>query len=673
MRTPVPSSSTQHQTHVSQVKNTAFATQVSQLDSRDEAAQLARMQGLMADSAQSQRQRSLQAKMQNGVTGAESAPVNKTGLPDQLKNGVESLSGMSLDHVKVHYNSDKPAQLNAHAYAQGSEIHVAPGQEQHLPHEAWHVVQQAQGRVRPTMQMKAGVSVNDDAGLEHEADVMGMKALQVKADHVEPQRLSSPSIVSGTPLQGFFRLNAEEVAERVVGDELGGHRFIVQEVGSDEQNPQSFTNSDHQVNLVRRETIPPLRVSNDGRMAMEDCDLLGSQAKVMYVSPGLIAESNEMLASTHSQFILSRAGGTLRVPNREGAMSDLVRVVAARAASPETQRGRDLTGPVRCNEMAAQVTGQADSSMDAKLGSGTSMKMGDDFGNRMASYITAYSDSLEQSRVHNQTAFFKRGQKKISSRAKEAAETASGFEYQVEDVVRQVPSRVIHVAQTNIGRFEAIKKAKETQLNFRWTNQVDIEGQKYQKFFALLIGEDPETEADLLTAEPFAGIVERISVGANQSYNERRTNLQSKQTQIADDYGNLDAHQMNVAEQRLGVNDYASPDVGEAYMITSAGPVVGGQIHDVRKDTDMVASFPYHWGGVIAKSGSDTVTLENYARKDEDGTKPDTGAEDGRAYFQMYGAPSHLEAGSESFHEVWSRFFANPVTAAFKNTEKEDT
>lgn len=108
------------------------------------------------------------------------ARPNNTGLPNQLKSGIESLSGMSMDHVKVHYNSSQPAQLNALAYAQGSDIHVAPVQEQHLPHEAWHVVQQAQGRVKPTMQMKDGVPVNDDAGLETEADVMGAKALQLK-------------------------------------------------------------------------------------------------------------------------------------------------------------------------------------------------------------------------------------------------------------------------------------------------------------------------------------------------------------------------------------------------------------------------------------------------------------------------------------------------------------
>ncbi len=101
---------------------------------------------------------------------------NNTGLPDNLKSGIESLSGMSMDSVKVHYNSPQPAQLNALAYAQGTDIHVAPGQEKHLPHEAWHVVQQAQGRVQPTMQMKQGVPINDDRSLETEADVMGAKA-----------------------------------------------------------------------------------------------------------------------------------------------------------------------------------------------------------------------------------------------------------------------------------------------------------------------------------------------------------------------------------------------------------------------------------------------------------------------------------------------------------------
>lgn len=106
--------------------------------------------------------------------------ANETGMPDQLKAGIEATSGLDMSDVKVHYNSSQPAQLNAHAYAQGTDIHMAPGQEQHLPHEAWHVVQQKQGRVQATMQLKESVPVNDDPALEHEADVMGQKSLQFK-------------------------------------------------------------------------------------------------------------------------------------------------------------------------------------------------------------------------------------------------------------------------------------------------------------------------------------------------------------------------------------------------------------------------------------------------------------------------------------------------------------
>lgn len=104
---------------------------------------------------------------------------NETGMPDRLKAGIEELSGFAMDDVRVHYNSDKPATVQALAYTQGTDIHVAPGQERHLPHEAWHVAQQMAGRVEPTTEV-GGLPVNDNPALEHEADVMGAKAMQMK-------------------------------------------------------------------------------------------------------------------------------------------------------------------------------------------------------------------------------------------------------------------------------------------------------------------------------------------------------------------------------------------------------------------------------------------------------------------------------------------------------------
>ncbi|MDZ4263079.1 MAG: DUF4157 domain-containing protein, partial [Pseudomonadota bacterium] len=130
--------------------------------------------------AQREKSMALQGKFDHGSTAAQlmgnaDGQKNSTGMPDTLKSGIEQLSGLSMDGVQVHYNSAQPAQLNALAYAQGDQIHVGPGQEKHLPHEAWHVVQQKQGRVKPTVQ-RVGVQLNDDAGLEQEADLMGAKA-----------------------------------------------------------------------------------------------------------------------------------------------------------------------------------------------------------------------------------------------------------------------------------------------------------------------------------------------------------------------------------------------------------------------------------------------------------------------------------------------------------------
>ena len=101
---------------------------------------------------------------------------NNTGIPDNLKSGIENLSGIDMSDIRIHRNSSKPAQLNALAYTQGCDVHVAPGQEMALAHELWHVVQQRQGRIKPTAQVN-GILVNDDPGLEKEADVMGAKAL----------------------------------------------------------------------------------------------------------------------------------------------------------------------------------------------------------------------------------------------------------------------------------------------------------------------------------------------------------------------------------------------------------------------------------------------------------------------------------------------------------------
>ena len=138
---------------------------------------------------------------------------NDTGLPDRLKIGMENLSGYAMDDVRVHYNSSKPAQLNALAYAQGTNIHLGRGQEKHLPHEAWHVVQQKQGRVSSTRRLEVGPTINDDSKLEHEADKMGQLAVSTTAQHAPSVNLKqAPSDTVVQRRVGFeFEVSADDV------------------------------------------------------------------------------------------------------------------------------------------------------------------------------------------------------------------------------------------------------------------------------------------------------------------------------------------------------------------------------------------------------------------------------------------------------------------------------
>ena len=191
------------------------------VDNRPAAVAQKKRQEVMKNSPQSKHAAQLQSIVTKHTAQQENPiqkKANNTGLPDTLKTGIESLSGYAMDDVKVHYNSDKPAQLHAHAYAQGTDIHLASGQEKHLPHEAWHVVQQKQGRVKPTMQMKAKVNINDDEGLEKEADVMGAKAMQLKHDESKPlmiQRKALAQSVAQLVLDLKSFTLAEEIAAKI--------------------------------------------------------------------------------------------------------------------------------------------------------------------------------------------------------------------------------------------------------------------------------------------------------------------------------------------------------------------------------------------------------------------------------------------------------------------------
>lgn len=199
-----------------------------------------------------------QAKMNEKAANYVQRQPNRTGMPDRLKNGIENLSGYAMDDVRVHYNSPKPAQLQAHAYAQGTDIHLGPGQEKHLPHEAWHVVQQKQGRVQPTMQMK-GIQVNDNPRLEREADVMGDKSsgltqLVIDQRIINRGTLKSDNVSgSGNVAQGMWYkyLNPQAVNPRLIPRIMRMMQFLNLNLAYPVFNPVNLIQQPPIVNIPR--------------------------------------------------------------------------------------------------------------------------------------------------------------------------------------------------------------------------------------------------------------------------------------------------------------------------------------------------------------------------------------------------------------------------------------
>lgn len=108
---------------------------------------------------------------------------NVTGMPVAVRAKLELALGADFSGVRVHYDSRLPAELGATAFAQGQNIHVAPGNwapettrgQEILAHELTHVIQQRAKRVVPTAEMN-GIKLNNEAVLEAEADTAGRLA-----------------------------------------------------------------------------------------------------------------------------------------------------------------------------------------------------------------------------------------------------------------------------------------------------------------------------------------------------------------------------------------------------------------------------------------------------------------------------------------------------------------
>lgn len=255
---------------------------------------------------------SLQMMKDDGNTVASSL-----GMPNNLREGLEKLSGIDLSDLKVHQNSDKPKQVGALAYTQGSDIHIAPGQEKHLPHEGWHAVQQKQGRVKPTLQMKSGERVNADERLEKEADVMGNKAIREMSQNSSAQfKRTSQELVHGEG-NVIQRLTIEEGITQVYFGEKSDNVKKIQQVlmkmnywtGSSDDKPTGYFGD------VTKESLVNFQI---GYMKLKKQDLYNKKGEYVGCGPKTAQCLNNLYKLLNNSYVPEQAkNGTMMAGKNE--------------------------------------------------------------------------------------------------------------------------------------------------------------------------------------------------------------------------------------------------------------------------------------------------------------------------------------------------------------------
>lgn len=120
---------------------------------------------------------------------------NRTGLPEAAKSGIELLSGISMDDVRVHYNSERAADLASRPRAECRHpCRTRPGAAR-LPRSLARC-SAGSGAYHAHEADKRGAPVNEDESLEHDADVMGARAIGSGAHSAAPAEEQKPV---GTP------------------------------------------------------------------------------------------------------------------------------------------------------------------------------------------------------------------------------------------------------------------------------------------------------------------------------------------------------------------------------------------------------------------------------------------------------------------------------------------
>ncbi len=545
-------------------------------------------------------------------------------LPEPVQNKMEATMGADFSNVNIHPNSQQAQEVGALAYTQGNDVHFAPGQfdpnshkgQSLIGHELAHVVQQRQGRVQATTQAK-GLPVNDDQGLEKEADVIGEKAAMAA-------NVSAPA-------------QKKEADGGVIGQKqtAGNVKQLYKQYGH--AGETDAKTGEHWVS-----NGTPLRVAEDGTAAMAQARTSGGQE--LYVDPSRLPGINADLKTVKAPLEFAEYG-TLSVEgappgNLSAAKKKLSQVKpvepadhtkikeipddcgnAARTVTGTFAEGKTLKAKYNDNAGAAQNTQSADPEM---------MKyeiLVNHFGAQIPDSAKTFTDMAAKVSTKNTLSeqlkpYFKR----IDPVSKALTKVRTDFGAALK--IAQDKANALVADKTKIPADDPKKAEKEAAIDAS-IKQLITDFEAVQK---KAIADDAaivKQWQDILGEKLGAKTVKEVM----DEYFANLKEYEVLKAAIMKPYNDQTAGDKTKFDQKVGINRFANPKVGESYTISSGG-----------KDHPGESTWNYHWGGVVFKSttGSDNVTMENYA-----------GNEKYEWRTQIYGVPSvGNERKGQTFHEA---------------------
>jgi hypothetical protein len=292
-----------------------------------------------------------------------------SALPASFLRHAEYAFGTDFGHVRIH-ESDLPRSIGTIACTRGSDIHFVPGAydpgsprgREIICHELAHVLQQRAGQpgIRSASRLEADAVAAAwlaAAGRRVPAPQAGRLA----AEQAVPPVLQGYTLLPPGALFAFPGGAPAAAAAAVVNPQstvvtAPGDTFIGQVKGAGSRIPTSFLNAAFAPNLASvAPGATPLRVAQNGKMAIEHADLSVRQPKAFYATQDVVNASNQRLQLFGSTFRL--------VPDPTGAAQQIIRIGPRnliRVMPSNTQNasaGLAMTANQSCDEFSERVAG----------------------------------------------------------------------------------------------------------------------------------------------------------------------------------------------------------------------------------------------------------------------------------------------------------------------------